>query len=352
MEFTRRPSYEVRGDRRRIYVELAERDVDPPFKKRSFEGEVLRKIKFVEGFSTSEIIFYTGDEFSDFSTFEMGEPFRLVLDMRREGGRRRTPAEPSPVDAQPPDLEASPPGVEEPAPPPPPEPRAEFVVVIDPGHGGDETGARGPSGLLEKDVTLDIARRLKTRLERSADTDVLLTRDSDRSVSLDERTAIANHNRANLFVSIHANSSRRGNAHGAETYFLSYQATDDASRAVAAIENNTIGIDEGVPRDSGLAMVLWELAQSAFLKESSALAETIQDRLNRALGINNRGIKQAPFRVLMGATMPAVLIEVGFISNPAEERSLRDPAFQEKLASTIAESIQKYGKTYVLAGAR
>ena len=105
-----------------------------------------------------------------------------------------------------------------------PPPQSAFVVVIDPGHGGDDTGAMGPSGLAEKDVTLDVAKRLKARIQSEMDAEVILTRDTDRTMTLDERTAIANHHRADLFVCIHANASRRGNARGAETYFLSYQA--------------------------------------------------------------------------------------------------------------------------------
>ena len=240
------------------------------------------------------------------------------------------------------------------APPPVPAatPRAAFVVVIDPGHGGDDTGARGPSGLLEKDVTLDIARRLKTRILAGMDADAILTRDADRTISLDERTALANHDRADLFVCIHANASRRSNIRGAETYFLSYQATDAESRAVAAIENNTLGLEEGVQGNSSLEMVLWDLAQSAFLKESSALAEIVQENLNDALEIRNRGIKQAPFRVLMGAAMPAVLIEVAFITNAEEERSLRDPAFKDKLAGAVYDSVKRFRDKYLKDRAR
>ncbi len=179
------------------------------------------------------------------------------------------------------------------------------------------------------------------------DVEVILTRETDREISLDERTALANHNRADLFVSIHANASRRPRARGAESYFLSYQATDDEARAVAAIENNTLGLDDGVPRGNGLDMVLWDIAQSAFLRESSILAEVIQDNLNDALGITNRGIKQAPFRVLMGATMPAVLIEVAFISNADEEIRLRDAAFKDRLADAIFDSIERYHVKFV-----
>src|SRR2546422_700642 len=172
----------------------------------------------------------------------------------------------------------------------------------------------------EKDVTLDVAKRLKARIQSEMEAEVILTRDADRTMTLDDRTAIANHNRADLFVSIHANASRRGNARGAETYFLSYQATDDESRGIAAIENNTLGLEEGVQKNGNLEMILWDLAQSAFLKESSVLAEMVQENLNDALDIANRGIKQAPFRVLMVATMPAILIEVSFLTSLAVAR--------------------------------
>ncbi len=376
LEFTRKPIYEIRRDARRVYVTLNESPVEPPFKKRDYEGTVLERVKFIEGFRTSELVLYTGDDFSNFSTFEMGEPFRVVLDLRRKqgpsiavgvpgtgsgtgggpsaGGAGRAPG--------PPVTPAAPGGKQAPPPPPatggpaPPAavapPRAAFVVVIDPGHGGDDRGALGPSGLAEKDVTLDVARRLKARILSEMDAEVILTRDADKTMTLDERTAIANHNRADLFVSIHANASRRGNARGAETYFLSYQATDDESRAIAAIENNTLGLEEGVQKNGNLEMILWDLAQSAFLKESSVLAELVQENLNDALDIANRGIKQAPFRVLMGATMPAILIEVAFITSPEEEKRLKDPAFKDRLAGAIFASVRKFHDKYIQARSR
>jgi N-acetylmuramoyl-L-alanine amidase len=374
MEFSRKPIYEVRGDGRRVYVTLREPDTKAPFKKKDYGGALLERIKFVEGFRTSEIVFYTGPDFGTFSTFEMGEPFRLVLDLRRApsphaatrvgetpGAPPAAPPEaghaapapgaapgmaPPAGGARPPAGGPAPGGAPEAAPaaaPPAPH-RADFVVVVDAGHGGDEEGARGPTGLQEKDVTLDIARRLRGLLAGDEGTEVILTRDEDRRVALDDRTAIANHARADLFVSIHCNSSPRDSAMGSETYFLSYQATDDDARALAALENNALQIDKGVSGQSGLDLVLWDLAQSAYLKESSDLAERIQDRLNDALGVRNRGIKQAPFRVLMGATMPAVLVEVAFISSPAEEQRLRQASFKDKIAASIADSVRAFRK--------
>jgi N-acetylmuramoyl-L-alanine amidase len=378
LEFTRKPAYEVRRDSRRVYVTLKESSVEPPFKKKDYNGTVLEKMKFIEGFRTSEMVFYIGDDFGTFSTFEMGEPFRIVLDLRRKQGPSISVTVPSPGGGLPsgpgpggsgrtsgaPGPSSPPParGGDEPPSPPAsggaaapssqPPPQSAFVVVIDPGHGGDDTGAGGPSGLAEKDVTLDVAKRLKARIQSEMEAEVILTRDTDKTLALDDRTAIANHNHADLFVSIHANASRRGNARGAETYFLSYQATDDEARAVAAIENNTLGLEEGVQKNGNLEMILWDLAQSAFLKESSVLAEMVQENLNDVLDIANRGIKQAPFRVLMGATMPAVLIEVAFITSPEEERRLKDPAFKDKLAGAIFDSVRKFHDKYVQARSR
>ncbi len=367
LEFSRKPIYEVRGEGSRVFLTLREVVVEPPFKKRDYNGRVLDKVKFIEGHRASEIVFYAGEEFGSFAAFEMGEPFRIVLDLRRlkgppistaipgpglppaaSGGTTGAPATPRQggvAPATPPATPSTESGV---AGETPVEPviKRRFTVVVDPGHGGEDTGAKGPSGLTEKDVTLDVSRRLKARIQAGMDAEVLLTRETDRAVDLDERTAIANHHRADLFVSIHANATRRGQAQGAETYFLSYQETDDDSRAVAAIENNTLGLEEGVKANSSLEMILWDLAQSAFLKESSALAEVIQENLNEALGINNRGIKQAPFRVLMGATMPAVLVEIGFITNPDEERRLRDASFKDRLASALYESVRRYHDRY------
>ncbi len=368
LEFTRKPVYEVRRDSRRVYVTLNEESVEPPFKKKQYGGAVLDKVKFIEGFRTSELVFYVGDDFANFSTFEMGEPFRIVLDLRKKQAPPMAVTIPGPASGasggtQPAPGAAGRTGAPPAAPPPAPapggaprgaeeRPRPGFVVVIDPGHGGDDTGAQGPSGLAEKDVTLDIAGRLKARVLSEMDAEVILTRDADRTMALDERTAIANHNRADLFVCIHANASRRGHARGAETYFLSYQATDDESRSIAAFENNTMGLEEGVQKNGHLEMVLWDLAQSAFMKESSVLAEIVQENLNDALDIANRGIKQAPFRVLMGATMPAILIEVAFITNPEEEKRLRDPGFKDKVSGAIFDSIKRFHEKYVQAHAR
>lgn len=258
-------------------------------------------------------------------TFELANPTRLVLDLQgdRDASASRGAAAPA---------------------------RTLPVIVLDPGHGGVETGAVGPSGLEEKDVTLDIARRLKPLLERHGVT-VVLTRDEDRVMPLDDRTAIANQNRAELFVSLHVNASKRKTAVGAETYFLSTDATDAEARTLAALENKAYEPAEPAPGgstpasggpDRGLELILWDLAQNSYLAESSRLAELVQRELNTLTGTKDRGVRQAPFRVLMGATMPAVLVEAAFISNPSEESRLADAAAKDKIAEAIARAIVEY----------
>ena len=217
------------------------------------------------------------------------------------------------------------------------------TIVIDPGHGGDETGAEGKGGILEKDIVLDIADRLKKQLMKIPDLKIIATRDKDVTMSLDERTAIANHNKADLFISIHVNASKGRKASGAETFFLSYEASDEELRTLAALENNAVGLpEEKAEENRQLEMILWDMAQAQYLQESSELAESLQKEFNDMLGIRDRGIKQAPFRVLMGATMPAVLVEVGFLSNPEEEEKLKTASYREDVAGAIFRSVISY----------
>ena len=194
-------------------------------------------------------------------------------------------------------------------------------------------------------MTLAIAKRLAATLPKVYPCRAILTRDSDAAIPLDDRTALANRERADLFLSIHANSSRAAGARGSETYYLSLEASDKLSQEVASQENQQGAAPAATAapeRNPDLDFVLWDLAQSAHLKESSELAESIQKELNALSGTGNRGIKQAPFRVLVGATMPAVLVETAFISNPDEEKKLNDRGYQDKLARAILSGIRDY----------
>jgi N-acetylmuramoyl-L-alanine amidase len=214
-------------------------------------------------------------------------------------------------------------------------------VVLDPGHGGIEDGAIGPSGLKEKDLVLDVARRLAVLL-RLEGFEVTLTRNGDDDISLDDRAGIANEKRADLFVSLHANAARHRGAFGAETFFLAPEASDDEARTLAALENNAARVDDESGRlnaDGELPLILWDMAQLGYLEESARLARTIQDRLNILLDIRDRGVRQAPFRVLVGATCPAVLVELGFLTNPAEEARLAGGAYRRQLAEALRDAI-------------
>lgn len=219
------------------------------------------------------------------------------------------------------------------------------MVVLDPGHGGGEKGAVGPGGLEEKEITLDLARRLRHLLEGSG-VEVALTREDDREMPLSERTSFANQLRADLFVSLHANASPATDVVGSETFFLSREATDELSRKIAAIESNTLGLRGGRrgPTPGALEMTLWEMAQSQFLQESQRLAQRIQRELNQVADTPDRGVRQAPLTVLMGATMPAVLVEVGYLSNPAEERKLRDDDHRDRVAQALHHAILAFGE--------
>lgn len=216
------------------------------------------------------------------------------------------------------------------------------TIVIDPGHGGVETGAIGRSGSMEKDLTLQVARRLRRELERRMPVKVVLTRDSDVDVHWDTRTAIANQNKADLFISLHFNSSFGRSAKGAETFFLSREASDQMAADAAARENQKSSGAQGDDPELDLKMILWDLAQSYHLAESQRFASLVQEELNLALGLRDRGVKQAPFRVLMGANMPAVLVELGFLSNPGEEAKAQSPTHQADLVAALVRATQRF----------
>jgi N-acetylmuramoyl-L-alanine amidase len=274
------------------------------------------------------LVLNLGPGFQRFDSFELRNPTRLVLDLLGDGSAVSGTA---------------------PVPTRPAKPKPGLIVVVDPGHGGVERGAAGPTGLTEKDVTLDLARRLRSVLQSDGKVTVVLTREDDRLVGLDERTAVANHNKAHLFVSIHLNSSRRKTAYGAETYYLSTEATDDEARTLAALENKAYTADEpldfeveGEEKKKTLELILWDLAQNQYLAESSRLAERMQRELNELTGTRDRGVRQAPFRVLMGATMPAILVEVGFISNPEEEERFKTSSYRDRVVEAMARAVRGF----------
>jgi N-acetylmuramoyl-L-alanine amidase len=221
----------------------------------------------------------------------------------------------------------------------PPETAARKVtvrkVILDPGHGGADIGREGEFGLLEKDITLAICREVKRVLERKEGIQVVLTRQGDDTIGLTERTELANRENGDLFISIHCNGWLSSEAHGVETYFLSPAKTEwDAS--VAKQENASIDAAHDID------FILWDIVQNLYIQESATLAEAVQSRLTEEMGLHDRGVKQAGFRVLVGAYMPAILVEVGFLSNKDEARMLADHSFHTKLAQALTSAVLNF----------
>lgn len=221
---------------------------------------------------------------------------------------------------------------------------SQAVVCIDPGHGGRQPGAVGPRRELEKTIALEVAKRLAAEVVRTLDARVVSTRDADVEVDLDERVRLANEARADVFISIHCNSMPHGFARrrvaGLETYFLSAEATGAHARTVAARENAEAR--KKVAKGDTLSVILEDLAKTEAHRDASKLAYAVHQRAVKDLGTTDRGVHQAPFVVLSGAQMPAILVEIGFISNAAEAKKLADPAFQDSVAKAIAAGLSGF----------
>jgi N-acetylmuramoyl-L-alanine amidase len=257
--------------------------------------------------------------------YKLDNPFRIVLDLHKvAAGPNTIPGNLSPT--RPVDT----PGI--------------HTIVIDPGHGGKEVGAIGAHGLMEKDATLALCRRLADNLENKLKTRVILTRTDDSLVPLDQRTAIANQYKADLFLSVHMNAAVVKGAHGSETYFLSLEASDELAKKAADVEN--AAAKAAGPETADLKLILWDLAQQEYLNESSRFAQAVQEEMNRATHVQNRGVKQAPFKVLVGATMPAALVEVAFITNPDEESKLQSDDFQKLVIDALTTAVERYKTDY------
>jgi N-acetylmuramoyl-L-alanine amidase len=225
------------------------------------------------------------------------------------------------------------------------------TIVLDAGHGGHDSGAVGPGGLMEKELVLEVTRRVARLLEERLNVKVLLSRDGDHFVTLRDRTSFANRERADLFVSIHANAHRVVASEGVEVFFLSSEATDNAARQLAAAENSVVQLEKpasgrAAGRSDIVKTMLWDLAQAEFQTESSRLAEIVLDSMSQSLRIPNRGVKQAGFYVLGGAAMPAILVEIGFVTNPKEERRLKDARYRDEIARAIVSGLADYKRAW------
>ncbi|HEY6874634.1 MAG TPA: N-acetylmuramoyl-L-alanine amidase [Geobacteraceae bacterium] len=280
------------------------------------------------------------DSIRDSKVFTFSDPFRIIIDVK--GERREEISRPKEAELAPlPEPAARP---EQPV----ERPKAAVKgigkvrrIVVDAGHGGHDPGASGAGGTKEKDVVLQVALKLARKLREELGLDVVLTRSTDVFLELQERTAIANKVGADLFVSIHANASLNRNSAGIETYYLNLAKTEKAAQ-LAAKENGT-----SLEKVSLLQAVLFDLMANYKLNDSAHLADDVQKAVYRRVsarypGVKNLGVKQGPFYVLVGATMPSILVETAFVSNEREEERLKDAQYQDTTAEGIMEGIRAY----------
>ncbi|MAF33633.1 MAG: N-acetylmuramoyl-L-alanine amidase [Desulfobacterales bacterium] len=318
----------------RLYIDLKQSRLGKDIKKFiPIDDNLLRNVRAAQKSNNSVRVVIDIKSFKIFKVFALQNPFRIVVDVwgntyatkktkSSPAGRKDTKVVPGSLAKQ---LAL---GVKR--------------IVIDPGHGGHDFGAPGYfKGIHEKNIVLQIAGKLAKKIRKKLGIEVVVTRNSDRYLSLEERTAIANTKNADLFISIHTNSAKNRQAYGIETYFLNL-ATDDEAILVAARENAT-----STKNISDLERILFDLMHNAKINESSRLAGYVQESLNQHMKrrykrIKNKGVKQAPFYVLLGAQMPSILIETSFISNARECRRLLNADYQEHLAEAIVKGIKYY----------
>jgi N-acetylmuramoyl-L-alanine amidase len=312
-EFPTVPRYRIERSPSRVEIELIgdRLDVRSP---RSFPAdEYIRDVRL----SSQSIIIDLAPR-TRVQDYALESPFRLVFDVLPDQGQALAR-----TDAVKPRRRG----------------RRVETIIIDPGHGGSDTGAVGPQGTEEKRIALLIGRVLAQQLEQQLAVRSILTRNDDSELPLDSRAAIANENKGDLFISIHLNSSPDPSPHGAETYFLSLDPTDERAAEAARLENQA-GADDDPLYD--LQLILWDLAQTSYMSSSQRFAGFVQAELNSTLGLRDRGVKQAPFRVLIGAAMPAVLVELGFLNNPEEESRLLSPEYRANLVASLVRAVSRY----------
>jgi N-acetylmuramoyl-L-alanine amidase len=253
-----------------------------------------------------QVLLTLKQENTSLSTYSLSNPFRIVLDIAR--GRTRSSR----------GAESAPPS------------RFRVIGVTGPRGGG--RGAKGRAGARVKEMTLAIALRMAPLLPKSGGL-ALLTRTADTAVGLDERAGFANNRKGNLFLSLHLNAHKLNHARGSETFFMSL----DAGTETAPAEEGQL-----LTGNSPLEFILWDLAQTEYLKDSARFAERVQEEMDRLYGMEKRGVKQAPFKVLAGVTMPAALVEIGFLTNPEEEKRLVGEVFQEQVAQALVRAVLRF----------
>ena len=327
----------------RIYMDIAASRIKPGIKDLSIGDGLLKTVRIAQFRPDIVRVVLDLDSLKDYKVFTFSDPFRIIIDVK---GNRQTeiaavkevikspkPVIPPPVKAEPAEDQSR---IK-----PKPKPGKIRRIVVDPGHGGHDPGAIGQGGTREKDIVLQIALRLARKLRDELGIDAVMTRSTDVFIELQERTAIANKVGADLFISIHANASLNHLANGIETYYLNLAKTEKVAQ-LAAKENGTT-----LEKVSLLQAVLFDLMANYKLNESALLADEVQKSLYKKVNgqypsAKNLGVKQGPFYVLVGATMPSILVETAFLSNEKEEPRLKDPAYQELTVDGIIAGVKGY----------
>lgn len=328
----------------RLYVDIEGADIDNTLYVEPITKGLLEEIKFGRNQpDVSRVVLYI-DSYDSYRVFALPNPYRIVMDIEGRGADPDTLFAKDPSQKKPPNKYS-----------PKETPNIDSLrqalglkiktVVIDAGHGGHDPGAIGPSGLKEKDVNLKIAKRLKEKLLKEGKQfgieNVYLTRNNDRFIPLEERTAIAKKKKADLFISIHCNAAKDKRAYGIETYILSF-TNDKEALAVAARENATT--TQGI---SNLKSIVQKYLLSSKIEESKKFAGYVQGSIvsnvsRKYSKVKNKGVKKAPFIVLIGADIPSILVETSFISNPTEEKRLKSSSYIDRITNGIILGIKKY----------
>jgi len=312
----------------RLYVDLTVAKLSPQLKEPiPIEAGLLKRVRAGQYTPDTVRVVLELESVADYKIFPLSDPFRVVIDVLGTSTAAR-PVEES-----------------EPTPPSEAQQPQPFKLVLDPGHGGEDPGAIGPTGLKEKDVVLRISTKVRDKVRKELGWDVVMTREDDRFIRLEDRTAVAATEEGKLFVSIHANACKDRSIRGIESFVIGTTTNKDALR-LAAKENNIS------PRQvSDLQIILTDLKLNDPMKviPSRQLAECVQmalvSSLHKRYGqAKDLGVKQAPFIVLVGAEMPSILVEVSFISNHVEERMLRDQRYLDAIADAIVEGLKKYAQ--------
>ena len=316
----------------RLYLDLRNARLAAKLSKRQFRvgDDRLRTIRIAQHRSGVVRVVLDLRTVRDYSVFTLRTPFRIVIDLNGE----------SAVPGAKPTAKPTAKSTQKSQPKPSQQP---LVLVIDAGHGGKDPGAVGPGGVQEKQVVLQVAKELRKIIRKNLPQyRVIMTREDDVFVSLKERTKIANTNRADVFISIHANASTRRNVRGIETWYLSFAANSKRAQRIAARENNM-----STRQLSELEAILRDLQETDRINQSALLAGMTQSSLVKHIGrynsaVPNRGVDGAPFMVLLRTNMPSVLVEIGFVSNPKEAKQLRKRSYQKALAQGIYQGVHDF----------